>query len=497
MASRLTVYGKASGQLAPAPPINFASTGPRAGTLLPDTTALGVKGNAARGETIISVPPSLDASYATSATGRNISIITPPEVVLYAPPLPDVWQYVVDTNALRASVALNRLMPLAQLPADLVFPGISTEASPPPYGGNTLIFDSAVGAFRAGTVTGSAWVQANRGPSSAAFGLNNIASGSGSFISGGGTYPTGGPNTASGIDSAVLAGDGNVASAPGSSIMGGAFNTTSGIGDSGACGVATGVFNTAVDTGAFVGGGIFNIASIQGSFIGGGFTNVSSGNLSCVCGGGNNAATWGVSAILGGNGNIASGDASVVAGGQDNTAAGEGSFAAGQMASALHASSFVWADKNSLASTDSNQFLVSATGNGGLAAAFYTNSAQTTGVMLSSGASAWAAVSAIKHKDGIVEVDPEEILQRVEALPIYTYHYRGNPPSQKCVGPMADDWHALFPSSKDPEKIETMDLDGASLAAIKGCARRIRALQDALDETRQELAALKQRAPKA
>jgi hypothetical protein len=45
---------------------------------------------------------------------------------------------------------------------------------------------------------------------------------------------------------------------------------------------------------------------------------------------------------------------------------------------------------------------------------------------------------------------------------------------------MAQDWHAAFPSAKDPLTIDTMDLDGVALAAIKGLAARVASLEAAL-----------------
>jgi len=51
-------------------------------------------------------------------------------------------------------------------------------------GDSRLIFDKSLSAFRAGRVSSDQWDEVNRGPGSAAFGLNNTASGNGTFAMG-------------------------------------------------------------------------------------------------------------------------------------------------------------------------------------------------------------------------------------------------------------------------------------------------------------------------
>ena len=47
---------------------------------------------------------------------------------------------------------------------------------------------------------------------------------------------------------------------------------------------------------------------------------------------------------------------------------------------------------------------------------------------------------------------------------------------------MAQDWHALFPSEKDPLGIDTIDLDGISFAAIKALINRVLTLEQRVAE---------------
>jgi hypothetical protein len=104
----------------------------------------------------------------------------------------------------------------------------------------------------------------------------------------------------------------------------------------------------------------------------------------------------------------------------------------------------------------------------------FTHPDRLLGVSLSLGSTSWAAVSDRNKKENIVELDSAEILAKVETLPIYHYNYIGTEPGMIYRGPMAQDWHVLFPSDKDPLTIDTMDLDGITLAAVKGLAAIVR-----------------------
>ena len=70
-----------------------------------------------------------------------------------------------------------------------------------------------------------------------------------------------------------------------------------------------------------------------------------------------------------------------------------------------------------------------------------------------------------------------DTLDKVDQLPIYQFNMKGVDPGMLCRGPMAQDWHALFPSSKNPLTIDTQDLDGITLSALKGLLHRVKELE--------------------
>jgi hypothetical protein len=207
------------------------------------------------------------------------------------------------------------------------------------------------------------------------------------------------------------------------------------------------------------------------------------------------------SAIVGGNGNFINGNFTTslgqrcfIGGGQNNTiqcqpGTSNSVVLGGASATINHTNCFMFNTGNALASTTTNQWTVNAT-NG---SRFFSNAGATTGVTLAAGGISWAAASDKNKKENLVEVSSGNILQRVVELPIYEYNFIGNPKEQKCIGPVAQDWHSLVTpletyieeeedkngeivqvekEAKDKLSIETMDAIGVCLASIKALAEQ-------------------------
>lgn len=82
-------------------------------------------------------------------------------------------------------------------------------------------------------------------------------------------------------------------------------------------------------------------------------------------------------------------------------------------------------------------------------------------------------------KENFTAVDSQELLEKVAALPITRWNFKGDAATQH-IGPMAQDFHAAFGLGTDDKHIATADADGVALAAIQGLNRKI-------EETRAEL----------
>lgn len=196
------------------------------------------------------------------------------------------------------------------------------------------------------------------------------------------------------------------------------------------------------------------------------------GNM--IAGAENNESTGDNSMAFGGSPtgpNVASGNHSFVAGGVSNIASGVRSFAAGRRAHALHHGTFVWGDNSfaDIESTDINQFIARAAGGFFL----YTNASLTSGVTLSGGGSSWSSVSDRNVKENFREVDGRDILERLISIPIQTWNYIAQDPSVKHIGPMAQDFYAAFGLGEDDLRINTINADGVSFAAIQGLNKKL------------------------
>lgn len=87
-------------------------------------------------------------------------------------------------------------------------------------------------------------------------------------------------------------------------------------------------------------------------------------------------------------------------------------------------------------------------------------------------------VSDVNVKENFQPVDSDAILQRLRAIPITQWSYRGD--SARHVGPMAQDFHASFGVGHDERSISNIDAQGVTLAAIQALANR----QDELVQAR-------------
>jgi hypothetical protein len=315
----------------------------------------------------------------------------------------------------------------------------------------------------------------------------------------------------------------------GSTICGGLFNRiTSGGGLSAIGGGALNELGGIVST---IGGGILNRNLGDYSNIAGGENNYIDGGYSCIGGGSQNrilpgAAKRNYSVIAGGSGNsmyesnyaaigggrknsieghyatVSGGRANLasqyatVPGGRDNVAFGEYSFAAGRRATVWRsdAGTFIWADSTDadFRSTGPNQFLVRASGG----TALYSNSAATVGVRLAAGSNSWSVISDRNLKENITPIDPREILQRVADLPITIWNLQSQTPAIRHIGPMAQDFHALFGIGESDTHITTIDADGVALAAIQGLHQIVQEKECEIDELRARNAELESRLAK-
>jgi hypothetical protein len=316
----------------------------------------------------------------------------------------------------------------------------------------------------------------------------NVAGGAFSFVGGGFSHIAGGS------ESTIAGGIDNFAGSARATVGGGGTNIANGV----ASVVAGGDSNSAIGAQSVVAGGQGNVASNIRSVVGGGFSNTASGQNATVGGGTLNCA--------GGNASWVGGNRAKTRPGNDAGVAGTGCTNVPVNASDLggDSGSFVWADQQSadFVSTGPNQFLVRAAGgiwlgsHSAVAIPAGQFIATSTGAHLTSGGT-WTNASSRHLKQAFETVDTRAVLARVLELPMLTWRYASSPQEGRHLGPIAEDFHALFGLGNNDRAISTVDADGVALAAIQGLNEKLddqaTAQAQRLQELQRENAELKAR----
>jgi hypothetical protein len=335
---------------------------------------------------------------------------------------------------------------------------LTTGTIPTSGAGTRMMWHPAKAAIRAGSVTATAWDDGNVGQVSAAFNLNtravglaSFAANSNSLASGNYSFAIGTSTVASGSESAAT---GYSTTASGERSFTGGVQTTA----SGAAAVAFGQGTNAI--------GPHSVAL-------GLNTSATAAHALAM---GNATIASGVDSLAVGASSQANGFASVALG-LRALAGGEGSVVLGSDALALAAApgSFIFGDRSTttdLTAFIPNQFLVRAAGGVG----FYTNPAMSIGVELAPNGSQWLAVSDVNAKQTFRDLDGEDVLTKLAAMPIQTWSYKAQGDRIRHVGPTAQDFSAAFGLGEDPLRIGTLDADGIALRAIQALEARTQSL---------------------
>ncbi|UCC78600.1 MAG: tail fiber domain-containing protein [Candidatus Zixiibacteriota bacterium] len=249
-----------------------------------------------------------------------------------------------------------------------------------------------------------------------------------------------------------------------------------------------------------------NQATYTYSTIGGGAYNTASGNSAAIAGGVDNSASGFAAMVGGGSNNIAGGWNSAVCGGGSNTANGTHSFAAGNKAKANHNGSMVISANSSTATIDSvrsggdEQIVLRA--DGGL---YITNTAQlapynpfdiiTTrgGAYLSGDGTTWTNACDRNKKENFTPIDGRALLDKLTSLEITEWNYREDHESIRHIGPVAQEFYAVFGLGKDDKSISTVDPAGVALASIKELIRENRELRGLILELEKRITELENR----
>ncbi|MCH7947107.1 MAG: tail fiber domain-containing protein, partial [candidate division Zixibacteria bacterium] len=241
--------------------------------------------------------------------------------------------------------------------------------------------------------------------------------------------------------------------------------------------------------------GQYNINSGISSVICGGWYNETTGTSSFIGSGRNNKAIGRRAVIGGGYRNEATGLNSTIPGGASNSARGAASFAAGLSAKANHDGSFVISAHSGTSASDTigsggdDQIVLRA--DGGL---YLTNISEIApydpaniitsrgGAYLSGNGTTWTNASDKNQKENFTDIDSEELLEKISALPISRWNYKDEDETVTHIGPVAQDFYALFGVGADDISISTIDPAGIALAAIKALNKENKELNERLEK---------------
>jgi hypothetical protein len=115
-----------------------------------------------------------------------------------------------------------------------------------------------------------------------------------------------------------------------------------------------------------------------------------------------------------------------------------------------------------------------------------TNTVPTLGpLVMNSGAyvttgGVWTNVSDRNLKENFATMTPADILQKIDQLPVTEWNYKSEGPSVKHIGPVAQDFWALFQVGNSSTTISTVDPGGIALLGIQALDEKITALQGSL-----------------
>jgi trimeric autotransporter adhesin len=352
-----------------------------------------------------------------------------------------------DATGSFAAGALTLSGKVEQTSADgFVMMGSSLSGTIPATGAGTrLMWYPGKAAFRAGYVDGEQWDDSAIGDFSTAMGYNTTASGFASTATGLNTSAIAAFSTA--LGSGTTASGGNATATGTSTTASGDASTATGTGTT-----ASGFASTAMGA-STTASGDFSVAS--------GVHTTASGPSSTAKGYETTAS--GVASTSMGFGTTASGNYSTALGYSASTTADWGM--------PLHGT-FVWGDASTSVEVRpeaEHQFVARASGG----VTFYSNSTMTTGVTLAAGGGSWASVSDRAKKRDFAPVDGDDILARLAALSVTSWSYIDDASARRYIGPVAQDFHALF-ALGDDTTIATLDVDGVTLAAIKALEQRSR-----------------------
>lgn len=107
-----------------------------------------------------------------------------------------------------------------------------------------------------------------------------------------------------------------------------------------------------------------------------------------------------------------------------------------------------------------------------------TDGTNGNGAYLSVGGS-WTNGSSKTFKDNIQTLDSQDILQKINTLPVDEWSYDNEGPDIRHIGPFAEDFYSIFGVGNDNMHISSIDPAGVALVGVKALSEKLDSLETA------------------
>ena len=100
----------------------------------------------------------------------------------------------------------------------------------------------------------------------------------------------------------------------------------------------------------------------------------------------------------------------------------------------------------------------------------------------------WHAHSGRAYKENFVKVNPSEVLEKIERLPMYAWNYKGQSPACRHIAPVAEDFFVLFDiDGKERKMISSTDTAGIALVGVQALAEKISRLITVIESQKKRI----------
>lgn len=122
----------------------------------------------------------------------------------------------------------------------------------------------------------------------------------------------------------------------------------------------------------------------------------------------------------------------------------------------------------------------------------YPNNSQASGVSLAPNGYSWETLSDRNSKENFTSIDFQNVLQKIEHLPVTQWNYKNQEAKFVHWGPMAQDFKQYFKlgNHSDSLKITTLEMDGVLIAGVKGLIERTKTSNEKIQSLEQTIEAL-------